>query len=61
MMQNVLESWRVDREARTTHHRHGDGLLTFFDGKPVRASGCLLPDSFAVEAVCLARNEDAEV
>ena len=61
MMQNVLESWRVDREAHTTHQRHGDGLLTFFDGKPVCASGCLLPDGCAVEAVCLARNEDAEV
>jgi len=61
MSQNFLEALRADREARTVHQRHGLGVLILVDDKPVRASGCLLPDGVLVDAVCLARNVGAQV
>ncbi len=61
MSQNFLKTLHADREARTVHQRHGLGILTLVDDKPVRASGCRLPDGALVDAVCLARSADAQV
>jgi hypothetical protein len=61
MSQNFLETLRGDREARTVHQSHGLGILTLVDDKPVRASGCLLPDGALVDAVCLAGSAGAQV
>jgi len=48
-----MESAAADREARTQRVRHGESVLTFLDGAPVSASGCLLPDGSVTDAECL--------
>jgi hypothetical protein len=49
----LLKQAAADREARTQHVRHGEGVLTLLDGIPVSVSGCLLPDGTITDAECL--------
>lgn len=50
---DLLDELQQDREARTRRERHGQGELTFVDGRPTRATGCTLPDSSLTDAQCL--------
>jgi hypothetical protein len=54
MNQNLFETWQAERAAKTSQEWHGSGVLTLFDGRPVRASGCLMDDGALVEARCIA-------
>lgn len=42
-----------DRAARTRLERHGAGEITFFDERPLHATGCRLPDGSLTDAECL--------
>lgn len=50
---SFLENLTAEREARTRRERHGVGVLIRVDGRPVGATGCVLPDSTLVDARCL--------
>ena len=43
----------AEREARTQEERHGPSVLILFDGKPIKAVRCQLPDATLTDAVCL--------
>ncbi len=52
-MKDLLTKLDSDRNARTRRERHGRGELTFLDGVPTNATGCLLPDGTSTDAECL--------
>ncbi len=52
-LKNFLADLHADHEARTSRVRHGQGELTFFDGKLTHATGCLLPDNTLTDAECV--------
>jgi hypothetical protein len=56
-LRQVLDDQRVEREAKTRRERHGEGELVLFDGVPVEASGCTLPDGARTAATCLTRGD----
>jgi hypothetical protein len=53
---DALARLNSDREARTRRERHGRGELTFLDGMPTNATGCLLPNGTFTDAECLVRH-----
>ncbi len=53
ILSELLKQAAEDREAHTERVRHGEGVLTLWDGVPVSASGCLLPEGTATDADCL--------
>lgn len=50
---DFLDRLQEDRDARTRRERHGVGEITFFDGVPIRATGCTLSDGALADAECL--------
>jgi hypothetical protein len=52
-LKDLFAEWDKDREARTRRERHGRGELTLFDGRPISATGCTLPDGSLTDAECL--------
>jgi hypothetical protein len=55
-MRDLLTQMDSDREARIRRERHGRGELTFLDGVPTNATGCLLPNGMFTDAECLVRH-----
>jgi hypothetical protein len=62
---DLLDELQKDREGRTRRERHGLGEITFFDGMPTKATGCILPDGSLTDAECLTPHagvtEDAQL
>jgi hypothetical protein len=55
-MKDLWTKMDSDREARTRREQHGRGELTFLDGVPTNATGCLLPNGTFTDAECLVRH-----
>ncbi|MGG5812215.1 hypothetical protein [Falsiroseomonas sp. CW058] len=52
-----LEEFHVRQDAKRRTERHGEGELVLFDGVPVEAKGCFLPDGSRTVATCLTRGD----
>jgi hypothetical protein len=52
-LEGVFAAVDRDRRARTRSEQHGAGELTLWDGLPLSAKGCLLPDGTMTDAECL--------
>lgn len=52
-----LEEFRAQQEAKRHTERHGEGELVLFDGVPIEATGCVLPDGSRTTATCLTRED----
>jgi len=52
-LEDLFAALHADRDARTRRERHGQGELELMDDRPIRATGCELPDGSLTDAVCL--------
>src|SRR5271166_1141312 len=52
-LKDLFAEWHAEREARTRRDQHGQGKLVLLYDKPVRATGCVLPDGSLTDAECL--------